>query len=775
MSDKVIPNVAIVGNPNCGKTTVFNGLTGGKQRVGNWPGVTVEKKEGLLKGASREINLVDLPGIYSLSASSEDEKVARDYILSGESSLVIDIIDASNLERNLYLLTQLLEMKVPVLVVMNMMDLAEKKGLKIEISHMEKHLGCRVVDISALNKNGISDVLKAIEESVDSTAPSKVKISYPNEIEEIIESWEGKLNTTSDELGVNNRWTAIKLLEEDSWLTHKVIKNDDLAQEEINQKIHDIEKILGEDSDVLMADYKYAFISGIVKDTVKKKSNRISLTNKIDKVVMNKFLGIPIFLFSMFIVFWVTIHVGGAFIDFFDILFGTIFVDGFGALLSAMHAPEWLINLLAGGIGAGLQTVSTFVPIIFFMFFMLSILEDSGYMARAAFIMDRFMRSIGLPGKSFIPMIVGFGCTVPAIMATRTLESKKDRQMTTFMAPFMSCGARLPVYALFISAFFPVTGGTVLFSIYVTGIVLAILTGLMLKKTLFKGETSHFIMELPPYHAPRFRHILIHTWGKLKGFCIRGGKVITLAVAILGFLNSLGLNDEGKLSFGHEDSNQSALAIMGKSITPVFEPMGIEEDNWPATVGLFTGLFAKEAIVGTLNSIYNQNAAAQATEAEEGEEEGDFNFWAGIGEAFTSIPEAFAGLGGSVSDPFGTGVIASASDSEAVADEVGADLSTFDHMKSFFNKSGAFAYLLFILIYFPCFAALGAAVKELGKTLAVIHVSFLTVLGWSVATLYYQITAGGSGLWIVVSLSLIAAMVVYFRILGKRRVRVYGN
>lgn len=768
MKDTGIINVSIVGNPNSGKTTLFNGLTGGAQRVGNWAGVTVEKKEGYLKSSSQKINIVDLPGIYSLSASSEDEKVARDYILSGESSLVIDIIDASNIERNLYLLTQLIEMNVPILVVLNMMDLAERKGMKIDVQHLENHLGCKVIPISALEKNSSQIIKESIEEYATTTSPAVSSIAYPNELTEVLNKWENRLNSSSQNLGVNKNWIGIKLLERDRFVHKAVVEAGDLTDQEIVTEINNIEKILDDETDIIIADYKYAFINGIVKDTIKKRGNRRSISKLIDKVVLNKYLGIPIFLLAMFGVFGATISLGGAFIDFFDILFGTIFVDGFGFLLEKINTPLWVTNILAGGIGAGLQTVATFIPIIFFMFFMLSLLEDSGYMARAAFVMDRFMRAIGLPGKSFIPMIVGFGCTVPAIMATRTLESKRDRMMTVFMSPFMSCGARMPVYALFLAAFFPESKAIVLFSIYMVGIVLSILTGLLLKKTLFRGATSHFIMELPPYHAPRIRHILIHTWGKLKSFCIRGGSVITIAVGILGLLNSMGIDKESGLTFGNEDSKTSILASVGKTITPIFEPMGVHEDNWPATVGIFTGLFAKEAVVGTLSSLYSQNAGiGKAIGAEETDEE-PFSFWGGVSEAFKSIPEGLAGIFGGLTDPLGIGMVTGIDDTAEIAAEAGADSDTLERLRTFFNRSSAYAYLLFILLYFPCFAALGAGVKELGSRLSVVLVTYLTLLGWSVATLYYQFTAGHQSIWIGVSVVILIFIMGSFRLLGKK-------
>jgi ferrous iron transport protein B len=737
--------VAVAGNPNSGKTTLFNGLTGGKQRVGNWPGVTVEKKEGRARIGDKDIRFVDLPGIYALSAFSEDERVARDYLLSGEPELVINIVDATNLERNLYLTTHLIEMRVPVLVVLNMMDLAEKQNTRIDVESLEKILGCPVVAVSAVRPRDILRVKEAVAANLQHLPLSNTTIEYPNEIEETIEKWVPRLQNVAAEAGADERWVALKLLEQDEWITEKAVGSNALEPSLISSALAKIEKTLKESSDIVLADYRYGFIHGIAKKVQRKQRNRISATDRADKIVMNRLLGIPIFLVVMYLVFWVTINVGGAFIDFFDIFFGTIFVDGLGALLGRIGTPEWLITMVAGGVGAGIQTVATFIPIIFTMFLMLSLLEDSGYMARAAFVMDRFMRWIGLPGKSFIPMIVGFGCTIPAVMATRTLENKKDRFMTVFMTPFMSCGARLPVYALFAAAFFPAAAGSIVFSIYLAGIVLAILTGLLLKNTLFKGEASPFIMELPPYHV--------------KIFMRRAGLVIVLVVLVLSFLNSLGTDG----SFGNEDSEKSVLTRIGRAITPIFKPMGIEEDNWPATVAVFTGLFAKEAVVGTLNSLYSQIDAAAAEEA--GDEE-PFAFWAGIGEAFASIPEGLTGIFGTLRDPVGAGMISG--DEAAVAEEIEADERVFSTMRRYFSFGGAqaYAYLLFILIYFPCVAALGAILREIGAGYGWLSVAYLTVLAWIVATLFFQITVAHQAVWIIVPLAMLAGIYGLFRLIS---------
>ena len=768
MAEKRNYTVAVVGNPNCGKTTLFNALTGGHQRIGNWPGVTVEKKEGAFSIGATEINLVDLPGIYSLSATTEDEKVARDYVLAGEADLIIDIVDATNLERNLYLTTHLLEMGVPLLVAVNMMDLAEKRNITIDIPHLESHLHCPVVGLSAVDKSAVNRLKDRLNAEVGKEHSVAAEFSYPNEVEEQIKKLEPELSRTATGLGVSTRWAAVKLLESDSFVDEKRREFKELSSDAVEEARKRIEKVLRESADMVIADGRYGFIQGITKDVVGRAHWKEYVSDKVDKVVLNRVLGIPIFLLVMYLVFWVTIQVGGAFIDFFDILFGTVFVDGFGALLESVGSPQWLTAILAGGVGAGVQTVSTFVPIIFFMFLMLSLLEDSGYMARAAFVMDRFMRFLGLPGKSFVPMLVGFGCTVPAIMGARTLESRRDRILTVFMTPFMSCGARLPVYALFGAAFFGRGAGLMVFSLYLAGIALAILTGLLLKNTLFRGEPSHFIMELPPYHAPRFRHIMIHTWQRLKHFMFRAGKVIILAVTLLGFLNTMGMDG----TLGNEDSENSVLSVVGTALTPIFEPMGVEKENWPATVAIFTGLFAKEAVVGTLNGLYGQiDARAEeepaVSDSEETEEE-RFDFWGGVGEAFASVPEGLSGVFGGLADPVGVGIVSG--DEATVAEEVEADETVFAAMRKYFTHGApqAYAYLLFILLYFPCLAAMGAAFREVGTGYGSLLMAYLTLLAWIVATLFYQVAVGHSALWIAVPIAMLGLVILTLLWLGRR-------
>jgi len=752
--------IALVGNPNCGKTTLFNGLTGGKIQTGNWPGVTVEKREGQFKQEELSITVVDLPGIYTFSAQSEDEMVSRDYILGGEPSLIVNIIDATNLERNLYLTTQLIEMKVPVLVAVNMMDLAQKQGLQVDLKALSRKLNLPVVGISAVKDHSVAGLKSEILASLTKPRISSDHVEYPNEIESVVSQWEDQLTPLANTLKIDTRWLSIKLLEGDTWVTEKVKRETAFQIDQIQSQQEEISKVLKDSTDIICADYRYGFIHGIAKSVLHRSHNRRSMTDKIDNIALHPFWGVPLFLGVMYMIFWTTITLGGAFIDFFEIFFGTIFVDGLGIFLLSMGVPEWLKVIIADGLGGGIQTVSTFVPIIFMMFFMLSLLEDSGYMARAAFVMDRFMRLLGLPGKSFVPLIVGFGCTVPAVMATRTLDHKRDRLLTIFMSPLMSCGARLPVYALFVAAFFPTNGGFIVFALYIIGILMAVLTGLLMRNTLFKGEADYFVMELPPYHTPRIKHILIHTWDRLKGFILRAGQAIVVAVMILSLMNSIGTDG----SFGNEDSTESLLSEVGKTITPVFTPMGITEDNWPATVGLFTGIFAKEAIVGTLNSLYGQIGEIESyQEAPE-----SFDLYKRIGKAFQTIPEGLAGVGTALLDPLGLGIVNEREES-VLAEEIGAEKSIFGQMKGYFqNSHQAFAYLLFVLLYFPCLAAFGVILQETGKFLGVLNALYLTLLGWITATLYYQIAAGHRGEYILIALGLLALMIGTFILLGKR-------
>jgi ferrous iron transport protein B len=756
--------IGVVGNPNCGKTTLFNVLTGGKQHVGNWPGVTVERKTGVYTHMGETIEVVDLPGIYSLSAASLDEQVARDYILSGAADLFVNIVDASNLERNLYLTVQLLEMRVPLVVALNMMDVARDRRIEIDIEALSKRLGCAVVPLVASRNKGMNALRSAINQSAQRRSVPDIQVTYPTEIEAALSDLMAAIGEPAQNTHTDPRWAAVRLLETDERIDTKF---GDEARALRDRHLARIEDGLGEEADILMADSRYGLIRRLTLDTVKRGA-RVgrTISDRIDRVVLHRALGIPVFFAAMYLMFMVAINVGSAFIDFFEILAGTFFVDGFGALLGAMGAPGWLEAILAGGIGGGIQTIATFIPPIAFMFLCLCLLEDSGYMARAAFVMDRFMRLIGLPGKAFVPMLVGFGCNVPAIMATRTLENQRDRTLTIMMNPFMSCGARLPVYALFAAAFFPAGGQNLVFGLYLLGIGFAVLTGLVLKNTLLKGEISPFLMELPPYHLPTVRGVLMRAWERLKTFVLRAGKIIIPMVVILGFFNSLGTDG----SFGNEESDKSVLSAVGKSITPAFAPMGIKEENWPAAVGIFTGIFAKEAVVGTLDALYGRVGSESAGD---GSEENDFRVLNGIQEAFASILENLAGVLEKFLDPLGISVGDFAGLDSAAADQ-GVGIGTFGAMVLLFDgRIGAVAYLLFILLYFPCLAAIAAVYRETNLKWTLFAGAWTTALAYMAATLFYQAATiarhpAASLTWIILTGVIFAGAVTAMRHIGNR-------
>ena len=758
--------IAIAGNPNVGKTTLLNSLTGSRQRVGNWPGVTVDRIEGSYKHGDAEIDVTDLPGIYSFTAFSIDESIARKYILTEHPDLIVNILDATNLERNLFLTTQLLEMKVPIVVALNMTDLAAKRKIKIEIEHLSRHLDCPVIPIVASRNKGIDELKDVINrESMNRSIP-ETKVAYDSVLEKAIQRIQNRVQQLAVKNDVDSRWLAVKLLEDDEYAIE--LCGDSVPCESLKSEIERVEKHVGDDMDIIMADGRYGFIHGLAKDVVHRTSEvRKNISDRIDMVILNRILGIPIFLGLMYMMFVITIHVGSPFIDFFDGLTGTVFVDGFRVLLEIFKLPEILITFLSDGIGGGIQTVATFIPPIFLIFFCLSLLEDSGYMARAAFVMDRFLRVIGLPGKAFIPMLVGFGCNVPAIMATRTLENNRDRILAIMMNPFMSCGARLPVYTLFVAAFFPRQGGPVLFSLYMVGILLAVGTGLLFKRTILQGETSTFVMELPPYHLPTFRGIMYHTIYRLKSFILRAGRVIIAVVIILSFLGSIGTDG----SFGNQDSENSVLSAISKTIAPIFYSMGLTSDNWPAAVGLFTGIFAKEAVVGTLDTLYSgMNTQESSSEVEEE----PFDFWAGIAESFTAIPDGFRNFGGALRDPMGVEISDDLSNTEEAAEEIEIETSTLTAIQEHFNgKVGAYAYLLFILIYAPCVAAIAAIYRETNLRWAMFSTIYLSILAWVVSTLFYQIgtftdNPAGSAMWISISIGILGLIYISLKLMSKR-------
>ena len=751
-------SIALIGNPNCGKTTLFNVLTGSRQRVGNWPGVTVERKTGLFSYHQKQYDIVDLPGTYAIAGHtdsiSQDEIVTRDYILTEKDNVIINIIDATNLQRSLYLTFQLIDLHVPMIVALNMMDMVNDMGEQIDVERLATLLGCPVVAISATKKNGLNQLYDEIERLAAN--PEQCKSIYSTlgaKQDAVINSYLSQLPESSY-LNQLNRWQVLETL---VLPEHFALNQDERLL--IQQCATELASWCDGEIDVAIASSRYEAIDQLCKDVIAKpREASVSLSDKIDRITLGRFTGIPFFLFAMYMMFVVAINFGSVFIDFFDVLFATIFVDGFAVLLEQFGSPDWLTTILADGIGTGIQTVATFIPVIAAMFFCLSFLEDSGYLARAAMVVDRGMRTIGLPGKAFVPMLVGFGCGVPAIMGTRTLESARDRIMSICMIPFMSCGARLPVYALLAVIFFPHNASTIVFMLYLLGIVFAIVTGFILKFTLLKGPLTPFIMEMPVYRIPTLRSILSLTWQRLKSFIVRAGKAIVIMVTVLSVLNSIGTDG----SFGNQDSDNSVLSAVSQEITPAFSPMGITDENWPATVGIFTGIFAKEAVIATLNSLYSM--------ANDDEDELEFDFWDGVNEAFATIPENLADLGEAIFDPLGLAAVSD--DIDTLQEDLEVDANTVSKIESsFVTSSAALAYLIFILLYTPCAAALGAVYREAGAKWTAFVAVWTFVLGWVVATAYYQFTLIGESAtavsWLIGIAVFMVVVIVIMKLFGR--------
>ena len=711
--------IATIGNPNSGKTTLFNALTGSHQRVGNWSGVTVEKKTGHFNLNGKAIKVIDLPGIYNLDVdqqgSSMDERVAFDYVMHSQPDIVLNIIDASCLERSLYLTVQLLELGLPVVVVLNKMDVAAKQQKIINQKLLSKQLGCPVVAISAHNQQAVTELTKTLDQLELSALIPDLSLDYGDQLEAILSKIEYYFGKNSV---LHKKALAIKCVEGDvSVIEQLPIQN--------RLKVQNFSIEISLDTDLQIADTRYTYIYQLTQLAVRNKGCLSkSLTEKIDAITLNRYTGLPVFLLVMYLMFMFAINIGSAFIDFFDIASGALFVDQTAQWLSAVSAPDWLINVLAYGVGSGIQTVMTFIPVIACLYLFLAVLESSGYLARAAFVIDRLMQIIGLPGKSFVPMIVGFGCTVPAVMAARTLEKERERLLTVVMSPFMSCGARLPVYALFASAFFPDQGQNIVFLLYLIGILVAVLTGFILSKTILPGKSENMILEIPDYELPTIKNTGIKTWQKLKGFIFGAGQTIVLVVTLLNVVNSIGIDG----SFGHQDTEGSVLSKTAQIITPVLSPLGINDQNWPATVGIVTGIFAKEAVVGTLNSLYANEVS---------EEEGALTLLDKLTVAAATIPENLMGI--DISDPLGINV-GELGDLTLAAEEQGVDLTIYTNIQqAFVSQQAAFAYLLFILLYAPCAAAMGAIVREVGMNWARFVAVWSTGIAYIVAVVYYQI------------------------------------
>ncbi|WP_407275770.1 Fe(2+) transporter permease subunit FeoB [Halothiobacillus sp. DCM-1] len=771
--------VGLIGNPNCGKTTLFNALTGLKQKVGNWPGVTVDRKVGQFEVGATTVELVDLPGTYSLDAASSaslDEAIARDYALSGEADVIINILDASNLERNLYLTTQLLEMRVPLILAVNMIDLAEAAGIQIDFAELERRIGCPVVPISAAKKQGLDELKRRLVERAAHADQPGIKIEYAALIESALRSLCPQVEPFAAAQKIDTRWMAVKLLESDR-LTLATV--DETLRQAVARAQDEIRAHLAEEPDVFIADARYTFIHQLTHGSVKVRGQlRRSLTDRIDAIVLNRFLGIPIFLLMMYLLFVMSFNGGSIFIDFFDKSTHALFVTGFAHLLHLLHAPEWLITFLATSVGGAVQLVSTFIAPIGMTFLFLSLLEDSGYMARAAFVMDRFMRKIGLPGKAFVPMIVGFGCNVPAVMATRTLEDPRERLISALMQPFMSCSARLVIYMAFVTVFFREHGGQVVFALYVLGIVLAILTALLLKKTALRGEATPFIMELPTYHVPTLRGLLLATWERLSVFLLRVGKVIIAASVVVTLLASFSPNGT---PLAENEVGESILGSIGKTLTPVFHPMGITDENWPAAVGLLSGVVVKEIVVGTLNGVYSRMDAGDTASTPPAHPQ-PFDLLGELKAALDTIPANAKAFAHGFFDPLGFGAISSAQTSnlQQAAEQQNIDTVTLTRMGSLFSESAAVAYLIFILLYIPCVNTMAAIYRETrSRAWTLFALGWGIGLAYSLAVLYYQFSHFSahpmqSLSWLIGVLALLVTVIVLLRRHGLRRVEPLG-
>lgn len=596
--------VALAGNQNCGKTTLFNALTGSNQHVGNFPGVTVEKKEGGLK-KHPEVMIVDLPGIYSLSPYTSEEVVTRDFVVHEHPRAILNIVDATNIERNLYLTLQLMELQIPMVIALNMMDEVRASGNSIDVKGLSERLGVPVVPISAGKKEGIADLIDVLNHAIKEGArPERIDFC-DGPVHKALHSMAHLVEDQAKEIGVPTRFAATKLIEGDP----PMIKQLNLTENQehiLEHVVSEMEFELGTDREAALADMRYLFIEKICGETVTRhqETNEQMRSEKIDRLLTHKYLGIPIFLGIMLLIFFLTFNVLGAPLQ--DLLGQGIdaVTAEISVLLQQSHVSPLLRSLVVDGICVGVGSVLSFLPIIVLLFFFLSILEDSGYMARVAFVMDKLLRKIGLSGRSFVPMLIGFGCSVPAIMATRTLSSDRDRKMTIILTPFMSCSAKLPIYGMITAAFFPHNSGVVMFAIYILGILVAILSGLLFKSTLFRGNPVPFVMELPAYRIPSAKSVGMHMWEKAKDFIKKAFTVIFLAAIVIWFLQSFdwGLNLV-------EDSGQSILASIGSLLAPLFVPLGFSD--WRASTALITGLTAKEAVVSTLTVLTGVEGTAE--------------------------------------------------------------------------------------------------------------------------------------------------------------------
>ncbi|MBN1475049.1 MAG: ferrous iron transport protein B [Syntrophaceae bacterium] len=703
--------IAVAGNPNSGKSTLINSIAGAKLSVGNWPGVTVEKNFAEFEFRGQHITLVDLPGTYSLSPYTQEEVITRNYLVHEKPDVIINVVDATNLERNLYFTIQLLELGIPLVIALNMSDETAQKGFFIDIEKMSSTLGCAVIPTVATKAEGVERLMeKAVEFAAGGVDHPYGSIFYGEDIEKAVA-------VILDEIKNKNniefpRWLALKLLEGDQLVAGEFGISTDAPF--LAKATRHLKEAHSDDLETLMADARYSLAAGLTREVLKKPAKRKrEMTQKIDAVVLNRFLGIPIFLIAMWFMFKLTFDISGPFSDWLDGVVSGPLTRWTNELLIAISAPDWIISLITKGVIAGVGAVFVFLPPIFAIMFFITFLEGSGYMARAAFVMDRMMHAIGLHGKSFIPLLMGFGCNVPAVYATRMLENQRDKILTALLIPLMSCGARLPVYVLFSAAFFSAYAGTVLWSLYILGIVLAVLMGLLFKNTLFRGEAPVFIMELPPYRMPTAKNLIIHTWEKGKHYLIKAGTwILAISVFVWFALN---------LPWGVESKKDSYLGRAGQVIAPVFEPLGF--GTWEAASSLLTGVIAKEIVVSTMGEVYVPGADEEKEETPSIGED--------IRQIVFSFGDAFVNAANNIFSTFGIATISVEEDEGTIG------------LKSVLVKNytplSAYAFMVFVLLYFPCFIVLIAMRHEFGTwKWAGVTIAYQTVLAWIVAFVIYQ-------------------------------------
>jgi len=754
-----LPVIALAGNPNCGKTTIFNLLTGAHQHVGNWPGVTVEQRRGTATAAGRKLSVIDLPGVYSLlGGGGADQGVARNFLLDERVDLIVNIVDASNLERHLALTFELLETGRPLILALNMVDEAQSLGLEPQVQALSEQLGVPVVPLVARKGRGRTELLDAVLQALKQ--PPRAAIPpYHDAVEQAIDRVGATLAATSS---AKRRFEALRLLE------GLVVSALPAVQEAVRGAQAQVLAQAGEEVADLVAAARFAWAHRLAALAMRrggKMGVRHRVTDMIDRVVLSEWLGVPVFLLVLYLVFVVSFSGGNIFLDFFDKVSSALLISGVGHVMLQAGLPDWMVSMVAGGVGGGLNLVISFIPPIGLTFLFLAFLDDSGYMARAAYAMDRFMRRMGLPGNSLVPMVIGFGCNVPAIMGSRIIEDPRGRLLTVLMQPFMSCSARLTIYMAFAVVFFRSNGGQVVFLLYVLGIVVALLTAWMLGKTAIRGEPMPFVMELPPYRLPSVRSVVLQAWQRLKVFLLRVGKVIVAIGVVLFVLPGIGWTDKGLHA---TDIDHSLLAQGSRAIAPMFAPMGISRENWPAVSGLLAGAAAKEIVIGTLNGIYQRQQSGDLMASYRHPDVG-----AKLWEAVQTIPRNAVAFFGNLSDPLGLHQLQSTHDAEQAS---GASNETLAGLAAGFTPLSAFAYLVFVLLYVPCASTMGALRREVGWGWMVFSVFYGIGIAWAAATIVYQVGTfaahpQSSLLWIASCLAAFALLVIGLRLYGNRAER----